>query len=263
MRRAIGRHVFVVDLRATMGDDSLDAFAAKCARARFNSVWVRVGRGAALDRNFSIPGAADIAKAFRAAGVELWGWHVPFCARAAAARTESDNVWNWAFEFGLDGIVVDAEATPENPRFQGGAAQARAYMQPLSAALASAGKGLALSSHDQPPLHSDLPFDEFSRWVFDVCPQVYHRGHDVETRLARSIAGFAPLETGRDFADRYKPTGNISTRGDVRVGDAKECLAAAGQFIGLAKANGFAGYGFWCLDDAPGAIWDFLAKTPV
>ena len=126
-----------------------------------------------------------------------------------------------------------------------------------------AGKGLALSSHDQPPLHSDLPFDEFSRWVFDVCPQVYHRGHDVETRLARSIAGFAPLETGRDFADRYKPTGNISTRGDVRVGDAKECLAAAGQFIGLAKANGFAGYGFWCLDDAPGAIWDFLAKTPV
>lgn len=262
MRRATGRHAYVVDLNATLAGESLEAFAAKCARARIASLWLRVGRGPALDRNFSAAGARDMAKTFRAAGVELWGWHVPFCATTRAAQRESDLVWSAAFDFDLDGIVVDAEATPENPRFQGGTEQARAYMLPLSAALASADKGFALSSHDQPPLHMALPFDEFLRFVVDVCPQVYYRHGDVAGRLGRSIDGYGPLETGRDFRDRYKPTGNMSIRGDVKVGDAQQCLAAAREFIELVKAKGFAGHGFWCLDDAPDAIWDFLARTP-
>jgi hypothetical protein len=198
------------------------------------------------------------------AGLALWGWHVPFCKDQAAAKTEAQNVAKWADQFSLAGVIVDAESTPESPRFQGGPAEAKTYCEILGPALSGKGRGFALSSHDQPSLHQKLPFSVFLAHVQDNCPQVYYQSvPQVQTRLGKSVHDYKPLEASRNFVDRYKPTGNITTSGDIAMPSAQDCVTAAKTFIGLVHAAGYTGYSFWCWDEAPNDIWPLLKQTPV
>jgi len=263
MKRATGRNIYIVSLRKAVGNRGADAFAARCKNSRLSAVWVRVGRGPNLDANFSLAALPAIKSALHDAGVEMWGWHVPFCRNEAAARDEADKVVKWASDHDLAGVLLDAERTPESPRFRGGPAEAEIYAKRAHDGLTSAGRGIALSSHDQPALHRDLPFAVFLDHVEDNCPQVYYRTTDVATRLNKSIRDYKPLEARRDFKDRYKPTGNITTAGDVKLRSTATCLAAAKKFIDLVKANGYRGYSFWCWDDAPDEIFQFFQDTPV
>ena len=263
MKRATGRNIYIVNLNNVVGNRGPDAFATRCKDSRFSAVWVRVGRGPTLDANFSLPQLPAIRTALDNVGVEMWGWHVPFCANAAAARDEADKVVKWAADHALAGVLLDAEKTPDSPRFRGGSAEAKIYAERVHDGLTSAGRGVALSSHDQPALHKELPFAVFLDHVQDNCPQVYYQSKDVATRLNKSIRDYTPLEATRDFKDRYKPTGNITTAGDVKLRDVATCLAAAGNFINLVKANGFRGYSFWGWDDAPAEIFQFFQDTPV
>jgi hypothetical protein len=210
-----------------------------------------------------LPNLPAIRAALDQAGVELWGWHVPFCATPAAAHDEAQKVVTWAEQYSLAGVLLDAEKTTESPRFRGGRPEAQIYAEQVHAGLSAKGRGVALSSHDQPPLHKDLPFDVFLNHVEDNCPQVYYRSKDVGTRLMKSVKGYVPLEQGRDFKDRYKPTGNITMADDLPLPDVETCLAAAHNFIALVKAGGYRGYSFWCWDTAPKEIWKFFAETPV
>lgn len=260
MVRVSGRYAYVVDLDSLVGPEGIDAFAQKCAEARFSSVWVRLARGEALDRNFSVTSAETLSASFRAAGLSLWGWHVPFCADPSAATLEADNVAAWADRFDLEGVVVDAERTPESPRFRGGSDEAHAYMSLLSSRLTTSGRGCALSSHDQPQLHNNLPFPEFLDHVSDNCPQVYYRDIQVTDRLDRSIAGYQALERGRNFADRYCPTGNITMRGDIRFRNEDACVTATEVFIAAVKTHEFRAYGLWCLDDTTDGVWTILSQ---
>jgi hypothetical protein len=166
-------------------------------------------------------------------------------------------------QFALTGVLLDAEKTDESPRFRGGSAEARIYAEKIRAGLSAKGRGLALSSHDQPSLHTDLPFPIFLGLVEDNCPQVYYQSKNVATRFNKSVHDYKPLEAQRNFTDRYKPTGNITVSDDVRLPDVPTCLAAAKNFIDLVKAGGYGAYSFWCWDSAPPEIFDFFRNTPV
>lgn len=94
-------------------------------------------------------------------------------------------------------------------------------------------------------------------------PQVYYRSIEVAARFNKSVHDYAPLEVGRNFKDRFKPTGNIAVADDVPLPDVKTCLATTTNFIDLIKAGGYTGYSFWCWDTAPTEIWKFFRETSV
>jgi hypothetical protein len=96
MKRTDGRNVFVTDLALTLGTMDPAAFAARCRDARLKAVWIRAGRGANRDPNLSFARLGEIRTELASAGVELWGWHVPFCATLAAAANEASKVLSWA-----------------------------------------------------------------------------------------------------------------------------------------------------------------------
>lgn len=265
MTRVTGRNIYITDLAKVLARSGGPApFAERAKDAQMSAVWIRVGRGPGLDKNFTLAELPQVRRALDEAGIALWGWHVPFCADRQAARDEADKLVDWADQHGLAGILLDAEKTHESPRFRGGAKEAEIYAETVREGVSAQERGLALSSHDQPPLHQDLPFAIFLPRVADNCPQVYYRSEEqARSRLAKSVHGYQPLEAARDFKDRYKPTGNITIADDIPLPDVATCLAAAGSFIAAVKEGGFGGYSFWCWDSAPEEIWDFFRDTPV
>jgi hypothetical protein len=264
MNRVTGRNIYITRLQAVLTKTGGPAaFAARCRESQFSAVWIRVGRGAALDKNFTLAEFPKVQSELNDVGVQLWGWHVPFCANQAAAHDEAAKILKWADDYSLAGVLLDAERTHESPRFQGDRAEAQIYAQEVHAGLSATGRGVALSSHDQPSLHTDLPFDIFLNYVEDNSPQVYYQSKKVATRFNKSVHDYTPLEITRNFKDRYKPTGNITMSDDLPLPDVPTCLAAARNFIDLINNGGYRGYSFWCWDTAPEEIWDFFRDSPV
>jgi hypothetical protein len=264
MARVTGRNIYVTSLQAVLAKTGgAAALAATCADAKFSALWLRLGRGPQLDPNFRVAALPAVRKELDKVGIALWGWHVPFCADQDAAKAEASHVLTWADQYTLAGVLLDAERTPESPRFRGGAAEAETYAKTVLEGLSAKGRGVALSSHDQPALHHDLPFAVFLKDVNDNCPQVYYQSKNVATRFNKSVKQYAALEKDRNFKDRFKPTGNITVSDDVPLPDVATCLTAAQKFIDLVHAGGFAAYSFWCWDAAPTEIWKFFRDTPV
>lgn len=264
MPRVTGRCIYVTDLRKVLHDTGgVAAVAVRAAQSQFSGVWLRLARGPTLDPNFALAELPSLRSALANNGVALWGWHVPFCANEAAANDEAGKIVKWARDYELDGVLLDAEKTDESPRFRGGPREADVYAGAVHDGLQRDGCGIALSSHDQPSGHMDMPWASFLPHVDDTCPQVYYRSRDVATRLNKSIRDYKVVDGGRDFTDRYKPTGNITMSEDLPMPDVQSCLDAAKNFIDLMHANGFKGYSFWCWDTAPDKIWDFFRTTPV
>jgi hypothetical protein len=263
MKRITGRNIYITNLQSVLGvTGGPTAFSARCKDSQFSAVWIRIGRGPAIDKNFTLNELPAVRSNLDKAGIELWGWHVPFCEDQGAAHDEAAKVVKWAEKYSLAGVLLDAEKTAESPRFRGGRPEAQIYAGEVHAGLSAAGRGVALSSHDQPALHKDLPFDIFLASVEDNCPQVYYRTTDPDIRLNKSVHDYLPLEAGRNFQDRYKPTGNITMGDDIPFPDVDTCLAATKNFINLIKARGFGGYSFWCWDTAPQEIWKLFRDTP-
>lgn len=263
MSNTLGRNIFITNLKKVLGPMSAEAFAKKAKDAHFTGVWIRAGRGATADANISLHELAGVRNALTDAGVQLWGWHVPFCAHVPAAKAEAAKVLEWVDHARLDGMVVDAERTHENPRFRGNAAEAIAYTDAVVAGLKARKRGVAFSSHDQPALHTDLPFKEFLARIDDVCPQVYYRIADPSQRLGKSVHDYKALLPAADFKARYKPTGNITMKDDLPLPDVQTCLTATAAFINLVHAAGYQSYSFWCWDTAPPAIWPLFNQTPL
>jgi hypothetical protein len=261
MTRVAGRNIYIISLaKAVNRTGSVDAFVARCAEAQLSSIWIRLGYGIRLDRNLKLASFNDIQQKLRDKGIKVWGWHVPRCPNMECARQEAELVETWARQYALDGILLDAEHG--SAYFQGGRAEAEQYVSDLGNKLTALGKGLALSSHDQPRLFPGFPFATFLEHVPDNCPQVYYT-RDVAGRLGRSIRDYRTLESAREFQDRYKPVGNITVRGDVPLPNPASCLSKAGEFFGLVASNGFKAYSFWCWDEAPDEIWQFFREHPV
>jgi hypothetical protein len=264
MARVTGRSIYVTNLQAVLSKAGGAAALSKtCAESKISALWLRLGRGPQLDPNFKLDALSSVRKELDKTGISLWGWHVPFCADQKAAKAEASNLVKWTNQYALAGVLLDAERTPESPRFRGGAAEAKTYAHAVLDSLSANGRGVALSSHDQPDLHQDLPFAIFLREVNDNCPQIYYQSKNVTMRFNKSAKQYTALEQGRNFKDRFKPTGNITVTGDVRLPNVATCLAAAQRFIDLVHAGGFTAYSFWCWDEAPSEIWEFFARTPV
>ena len=84
----------------------------------------------------------------------------------------------------------------------------------------------------------------------------------MDAHLQRSIYGYSATETGRDFRNRKRPTGDITARRDVGLTDVVTCIAATETFVTRIEANSLRAHGFWRLDDSPAAIWGDLASIP-
>jgi hypothetical protein len=261
MKRITGRNIYITELSVALGNMTPADFARRCKDSKFTAIWIRVGRGPKLFPSFQLPIYPSLRAELDKVGVEVWGWHVPFCANTVAAADEAAKVISWSRNYNLAGVLLDAEKN--KGRFEGGSAEAIAYAAPIQAEMAATGRGLALSTHDQPPKHPHMPFKEFLDRVEDNAPQVYYRETDISIRLNKSIAGYKPLEAGRNFKDRYKPVGNITMADDLPMPSVPICLEAAKNFIARCNQEGFPGYSFWCWDTAPKEIWDFFKSTPV
>jgi hypothetical protein len=264
MTRVTGRNIYVTSLQVVLAKvGGAAALAANCADSKLDALWLRLGRGPRLDPNFGSAALTAVRKELDKAGIALWGWHVPFCADQDAAKAEADNVLTWADQYALTGVLLDAERTLESPRFRGGAVEAETYAKAILEGLSAKGRGVALSSHDQPTLHQDLPFTVFLKYVNDNCPQVYYQSKNVARRFNKSVTEYAALEKDRNFKGRFKPTGNITVSDDVPLPDVATCITATKKFIDLVHTGGFAAYSFWCWDSAPAEIWKFLRDTSV
>ncbi|MBR0911465.1 N-acetylmuramoyl-L-alanine amidase [Bradyrhizobium japonicum] len=263
MKRTTGRNIFITDLAKVLREVDPAQFAQRCRAAGMSGVWIRVGRGANRDANLRYSKLSELRTELDAVGAELWGWHVPFCAGLDDAIAEATKVLRWAEDAALAGIVVDAERTPESPRFRGAEREAVAYLEPLRRGLEAAGRGVAFSSHDQPSLHRDMPFRPFLDYIEDVCPQVYYTSANPQTRLRKSIDDYKALIPNAEFASRYKPTGNITMTEDVAFPDVATCLTATSKFLALVNSNGFPSCSFWCADNAPEHVWRLFAETMV
>lgn len=274
MNRVVGRNIYIVDLAAIVQSaGGPAAFATECRDCKFSAVWARLGRAQTGDNNFSLacnPALPQIKKSLSDAGIALWGWHVPQCPNVASAKGEAALVIKWAKDNALAGILLDAEQNasfkedPYQRYFRGGAAEAEAYALAIQQSCVATGLGLAFSGNDQPQVHEGFPFDVFLKRVADNCPQVYYSiKKPPAQRLQDSVNGYTPLEATRNFQDRYKPVGNITTASDVALPDPQTCTDYFKAFLGLIKAGGYKAYSLWCWDDAPPAIFDTLRNTPV
>lgn len=250
-----GRSIYVTTLAPVIAKLGVDGIVARARHAHLSALWVRMARGERRDANLDLPKFAALRDALRQAGIGLWGWHVPFCPDGPRARAEADSVARWAADYHLDGVIADAERTPESPRFTGTAADAAIYAEHLAASLGT--RGIAFSSHDQPQLHGDLPFAQFLKYIPTACPQVYATSSDPSGRFGRSETGYRPL-LGPAFKARFQPTGNICIEGDVAFRDVATCLTAVTRFLQLVAAAGYDGHSFWCWEEAPEQVWDVL-----
>jgi N-acetylmuramoyl-L-alanine amidase len=262
VKRTDGRNIYITELAKVLSRTDPASFARRCGEARLKAIWIRIGRGPNRDANLDVAGLSEIRSELSASGMDLWGWHVPFCADSNAASDEAKKVLSWSDEANLCGVVVDAERTSESPRFRGTEADAVTYLGPLTKGLDAAGRGIAFSSHDQPSLHRDMPFAPFLDYIEDICPQVYYTSAKPDSRLQKSIRDYRALVPAADFVSRYKPTGNITIAEDVAFPDAATCLQATSRFLELVKTNGFSSCSFWCWDTAPGDIWPLFSSTP-
>ena len=252
-----GRSVFIVEAPALVQSEGNAAIANRAARANVASVWIRTGHGPDREPGLTATLTRDLKAALQTHGVAMWGWHVPWCADDAAVTQEIQLLDTLVEELALDGIIIDAERTEHPPRFQGNAAQARAYMNGISQAMTQASKGIAFSSHDQPNLHRELPFAEFLSGPIPALPQVYSSDRRPKTRLEKSEAAYRPL-LGVDFQGRYMPTANGSMVGTGAFASEDDCVVSAGRFLDLVAERGYLGHSFWCWEEMPAGLWTLL-----
>lgn len=263
MKRMTGRNIYIVDLGGVIAGRGLANFLRRAEESHFDAIWIRMGRGQGVDRNLGHPDLALIRAVLKAEGVDVWGWHVPFCKTPEAASREAELVLAWSDAARLDGVILDVERTPEYPRFQGGSLEAEIFASRIAAGLATRDKPVALSSHDQPLLHRNVPYQTLLAHIEDVCPQVYYQSGHVAARLEKSVRNYRTLLPPQQFVGRYKPTGNITVSDNLPLASAAECVHAARQFTAQVQAAGYFAHSFWCWDAAPDEIWRFFQETPV
>src|SRR5437868_4838686 len=148
----IGRCMYVHRLdRVIAAEGSVRNVIDKARRARLSAIWVKVAEG--QSRFVNVIGAmkqsmSDLVDLCQANGVRVWGWQVPHCSTVEKAQAEATVFGDVAREFGLDGLIMDAEGTAAY--FQGDVLEARTYAQEIRRIADDLGQPLGLSSNDIP-----------------------------------------------------------------------------------------------------------------
>jgi hypothetical protein len=183
--------------------------------------------------------------AFRAVGIQAWGWHYLYGANwsgeAVTAKAQIEALH-------LDGYILDAEGEFKLP---GRGAAAGKFMAQMRAQFPRLPMGLC--SYRFPSLHPEFPWDAFLGGVDLNLPQVYWEdAHDPAAELTRSAAEFA----ARPLRKPLVPIGPTYKRGGwaPTAADIQEFQRAAAQ-LNL----GGVGYFSWdeCRQDLP-EVWSAI-----
>ncbi len=241
-------------------EGSVDLIVDKARRAKLSAIWVKIAEGTSAYGNTKGATGADFAALVsrcHADKIEVWGWHVPHCATVADARAEAKAVGTVARAFGLDGLIMDAEAGPGF--FLGGVPEADAYGQAMGVEATAMGKPLALSSHDIPNnMPGWLPkFKKIASHADLNFPQVYYGGSpSVLHRLSRAEEGNSHVTLP------FGPVGAGWVGDGGGCASASACAERAREFIRLVGERDYRDYSFWHWEGAPSALWEVLNTTP-
>ena len=232
--------------------------ADKAKAARLSGVWIKIAVGAKPYAFNLTPDFVVVREALAARGIDVWGWHEPRCADSSVATEEAHVVSDLALEWGVKGVLMDAEMPQGALYFQGGRAEAVAYAQLLRERLESAGLPLGICSHDIPQIFPGFPFEELAQRAHVNAPQVYYgQSPSVANRLERAIKANAQLTIP------FVPVGAgwVGAGGGCESGSA--CAERALAFIRLVRAHGFPAYAFWHWAGAPLELWEVLFEVEV
>jgi hypothetical protein len=264
-----GRAMYIWHLKNVVGAGSADDVIAKAVRAKLSSLWVKIGDGSrAFDNTKGAVGKLlqDLIAKSAASGIDVLGYHVPWCATQQSTGDEIDFLARTVGSFNLAGIVVDNE--DGSSYFKGTAETAAQYASGLSQAMKKAGKQVLMSSHDIVSSHPKAFAEIIGKSIDINAPQVYYgQSPSVSSRLnwaVRENKGInAPLfPVGAAFLRN-------ANENDGGFLDAKKCAAWAGEFIGLvsllhhSSPEKYPGYGFWNWEEAPDEVWQVLYDSDV
>lgn len=252
------RSMYIWKLREVVAaEGSAAGIIAKAKRASLSALWVKVADGTSRYANVEQPVAGDLRDLIELAhadGIEIWGWQVPHCATVAVAKKEAKLLGNLAEEFGLDGMIMDAEGT--SAYFHGGLAEAKAYGAAMREIADNLGKPLGISSNDIPQnIDGWLPkFNEIARKAHLNFPQTYYGASpSVINRVDRAETGNAHLTIP------FVPVGaGFIGTAEGGCASASACAERAREFIRLCNARNYQGYSFWHWGGAPMKLWEVL-----
>jgi len=264
-----GRAMYIWRLRHVVGSGSTDAVLAQAKRAKISSLWVKIGDGAKAFENTK--GAAgkllqDLVAKSAAAGIEVFGYHVPWCADEHSAANEIEFVAKTVVSWKLAGVVVDNEDGPSY--FKGTAQTAAQYARGISLAMKQAGKLVLMSSNDVVSLHPKAFAGIIGQSIDINAPQVYYgESASVSSRLNRAV------RENKNIAAPFFPVGAAFLRSETEHDggflDPNKCAAWAKDFINLvsllhhSSPDQFPGYGFWNWEEAPEEVWQVLYDADV
>jgi hypothetical protein len=255
-----GRCMYVWQLKPVLvAEGGIDNFVRKAKRAQFSSVWIKVADGGSRYKNIT----GEMEEAFKDVVAELgreeidvWGWHVPHAATSEDAEEEAQLVAGIAHDFGLSGILMDAEAGDNF--FRGNATTASEYSKELESLLAAQSKGLALSSHDIPSNFPSFPFGAFAKHATVNAPQVYYGSSpSVDHRLNRAINANSHVDVP------FVPVGAGWIGDGGGCESAAACAERALAFMKLVHEHQYQGYSFWHWLGVPAKLWEVFFTEPV
>jgi hypothetical protein len=234
---------------------------SKAQQASISALWVKVADGTSPFANVGGSVAADfqdlITRA-HAANIEIWGWQVPHCGSVAIAKKEAKLLGDLAKQFGLDGMIMDAEGT--SIYFHGDVPEAKAYGAAMRDIANNLGKPLGISSNDIPQnIDGWVPkFNEIAKKADFNFPQTYYGASpSVINRVDRAVAGNAQLTIP------FVPVGaGFLGTGEGGCSSASACGERAREFIRLCNERNYQGYSFWHWGGAPMTLWQVLNTVP-
>ncbi len=231
-----------------------EAISSLAQEAGLTHVLIKIADGVRF-MNYDYARSLDlippVARALKAAGIQVWGWHYVYGSDPLGeARTAIDRMQR-AQRDGLpfDGYVIDAEVQYKELADRTNAATR--YMNQLRSAYPNL--PIALSSYRYPSYHPQLPWKAF----LDKCdynmPQVYwEQAHNPASQLSRVVREFKAMTPYRPIipvGPAYKVSGWAPTENDL-----SEFFNAA-RSLNLPTVNFFS----WdeCRRDLP-KIWNVI-----
>jgi hypothetical protein len=256
------RSIYIWKLKDVLDAESSTArIVAKAQQASISAIWIKVADGASRYANVqgNVGNALhDLVAKAHDKDIKVWGWQVPHCDSATVAKKEGKLLGDLATEFGLDGMISDAEGTAAF--FHGGLPEAKAYAAAVRQAADDAGKPLAISSNDIPQnIAGWTPkFMEIAKKCDFNYPQTYYGASpSVVNRVDRAVAANASLTIP------FMPVGaGFLGTDEGGCSSASACAEKAREFIRLCNERNFQGYSFWHWGGAPMALWQVLNTVP-
>jgi hypothetical protein len=243
-------------------EGSVQRIVDKAKRAKLSALWIKIADGQSKFENV----AGDLEDKFKDLvtrahdkSIEVWGWQVPHAPDEVAAQKEAALLGDLAHQFGLDGLIMDAEGGAAF--FQGGVSEAIAYGLAARQAADNLGKPLGISSNDIPQnIAGWLPkFNEIAKQAILNFPQTYYGASpSVQSRVDKAATANAHLSIP------FIPVGaGFLGTADGGCASASDCAARAATFMDLCETRGYEGYSYWHWAGAPMALWETLNTTPV